>query len=101
MNGFTEGSIPYTVLSQLKKEFDPDRESRGTFISFLGKLVKKRKGYIIVSKPEKVDHPDRTFKVIEDIANILIDNLKEESSASSILGDLDPLEELECITRVT
>ena len=51
-----------------------------------------------ISKPERVDHPDQIFKVIDDTASILTDNLEEESSASSILGDLDPSEKLERIT---
>ncbi|SRR6266498_4176890 len=41
------------------------------------------------------------FKVLEDTVSILTDNLEEESSTSSILGDLDKLEELERITQVT
>ena len=48
MNGFAEGSTLHAVLSQLKKELDPDRKSRGTFISFLEKLIEKGKGYTIV-----------------------------------------------------
>ncbi len=100
-SGFAEGSTLHAVLSQLKKKLDPDRESKRTFISFLGKLVKKEKGYTTVSKPERVDHPDWTFKVINDTASILTDNLEEESSTSSILENLDLPEELERITWVT
>ena len=58
MNGFAEGSTPHAVLSQLKKELDPERKSERTFISFLGKLVEKRKGYTTISKPERVDYLD-------------------------------------------
>jgi len=47
MNGFAEGNTPHAVLSQLKKKLDSDRESRGTFISFLEKLVEK--GKVILS----------------------------------------------------
>ncbi len=85
---------------QLKKELDPDREAGGTFISFLGKLVKKRKGYITISNLEEVDHSDRIFKVNHNAASILTNNPKEESSTSSILEDLDKPEKLEHITRM-
>jgi len=48
MNRFAEGSTSHAILSQLKKKLDPDRESGGTFISFLGKLVEKEKRYTTV-----------------------------------------------------
>ncbi len=100
MHEFTEGSTSHAILSQLKKKLDSDRESRRTFISFLGKLIEKGKGYTTVSKPEKVNYLNWTFKVLEDTVSILTDNLEEESSTSSILGDFDRPEELERITRV-
>ncbi len=100
MHEFAEGSTPHAILSQLKKELDSDRKPEGIFISFLGKFIKKKKGYTTVSIPEKVDHSDWTFKVLEDTASILTDNLEEESSTSSILGDFDPSKELERITWV-
>ncbi len=97
---FAEGSIPHTILSQLKKKLDSDRKLEGTFISFLGKLVEKGKGYTTISKPEKVDYPNWTFKVLEDTASILTDNLEEESFISDILEDLNKSEKLEYITRI-
>ncbi len=58
MHEFAEGSTPHAILSQLKKELDSDRKPEGIFISFLGKFIKKKKGYTTVSIPEKVDHSD-------------------------------------------
>ena len=78
----------------MKKELNPDRKAEGTFISFLRKLVKKGKGYIIVSNPKEVNHLDKTFKVYDNIASIFTDNSKEKYSTSSILRDLDKPEEL-------
>ena len=86
---------------QLKKELDPDKEAEGTFISFLEKLVEKEKGYTTVSNPKEVDYPDWTFKVLDESASILTDNLEEDSSISDILGDQDKSEKLEQIIRVT
>jgi len=97
---FREGSISHAVLSQLKKELDSNREPGETFISFLGKLVEKGKGYITVNKPEKIDHLDQIFKILDDTASILTDNLEEESFTSSVLKDLDKPKELERITRI-
>jgi len=37
---------------QLKKELNPDKETKGIFISFLEKLVKKEKGYITINNSE-------------------------------------------------
>jgi len=83
---------------QLKKELDPKREVGGTFVSFLGKLIEKRKKYTTVSNSEEVDHSDRTFKILDDTASILTDNPDEKSSTSNILGDFNKPRAIKCIT---
>ncbi len=65
---------------QLKKELDLDREAGGIFISFLEKLIEKRRGYTTVSNPEEVNHSDKIFKVYHDTVSILTDNLEENLS---------------------
>ncbi len=74
----------HSVLAQFKKKLNPDRKAKEIFIIFLGKLIEKGKGFIIVNNPKEVDYSDKTFKIYNDIISILTDNLKEESFISSI-----------------
>ncbi len=87
----------HLVLAEFKKKFNSDRKVEGTFISFLDKLIKKKKEYITISNSEEVNNLKKIFKVF-DTVSIFIDNSEEKLFTSSILEDLNKSEELKCIT---
>ena len=89
----------HLVLAEFKKKFNSDRKVEGTFISFLDKLIKKKKEYITISNSEEVNNLKKIFKVF-DTVSIFIDNSEEKLFTSSILEDLNKSEELKCITWV-
>jgi len=82
---FAEGSIPHTILTEIKRRDNKERASTSLFGSFI-RRISKGKGYAQVDDPSKVDNPDQTFKVFEGGA--FDEEIHMLKNTSDILGSL-------------